>query len=1049
MRPFFISKTFRFASALFLGVSTTMASSSMPFNVTNVYFQDAVTGVVTGVNGPIAGVTVSIKGSNVGATSTDDQGQFSIKAAKGQVLSFTAVGYESHEQLVDGNVLNISLTESGEQLDEVVVVAFGTQKKVNMTGSVATITPKQLAERPVTSMQNALQGISPGITVLSRPGDVGKGSNATISVRGRSNFGSPSPMFIIDGIPATSTEFSAISPQDIASMSVLKDAASSSLYGSRAANGVILVTTKKGGGDKAVIGVAASYGWQRSNYLPKMANSLEYIELMNRAKKNYGAQPLFTDDVIQKFKDGSEPDMYPNTDWYKELLKQGAPQRDLSFNVTSPGKLGNYYLGMNYFDQESLVPGRKQDRLNIKLNTQSEIIKDLLTFNTNISFLKQDYDRDGGAISWVEMGRALPTTVARHTDGTWGSISNGQVSGTVAKENQLRRLHEGGRSTNRDNYLQMAGNASLTPFEGFSLDGMVSLKYTNTNSWAFDYTMDPVLNFLTKEPITGTANTVNEMKETWGKREELLTQITANYERRFGDHWGKITAGASQESNVYRDAFLGRKNFLNNDQTTIGTGSSAEQDVSKDKYNDKDRLANSTIQEEWSIRSFFGRFNYSYKDKYLFEANTRIDYSSRFAEENRRAVFPSFSAGWNIDKESFMDNVTWLDALKLRGSWGSLGNQDVVAIGNYYELISLASMYSFEGVAVDGAEQAAAVNRAALWEKVYMSNVGIDATVLGGKVNITADYFVKNTRGILMQRDHLATGGWNKYAFENQGETTNKGIELMVTYNGRIGDDFRYSLSGNISKINNTINTLGSLYSEMPTGDYWINRVGGSVGDYYLYKSDGLFTSQEEIDNHPSQVDIAGKPKVGDIKYVDVNGDGVLNAEDRTVVGNDVPWFNYGFNISAAYKGFDIDVLTYGVGGVKTYMGGESSLPFYNNGNVKSVWLNGWTEENNRADADFPRITQPSDEPQNYINSDFWLFSGNFFRIRAITVGYTFEKAKISKLGMSNFRIYASSNNPFTIHGDKRMKDYDPEMGSGRPGYPGVKTFSLGLTAKF
>lgn len=1045
MRPFFISKTFRFASALFLGASTTMASPSMPFNVTNVYFQDAVTGVVTGVNGPIAGVTVSIKGSNVGATSTDDQGQFSIKATKGQVLSFTAVGYESYEQTVDGSVLNISLTESGEQLDEVVVVAFGTQKKVNMTGSVATITPKQLAERPVTSMQNALQGISPGITVLSRPGEVAKGSNATITVRGRSNLGSPSPMFIIDGIPATSSEFAAISPNDIASMSVLKDAASSSLYGSRAANGVILVTTKKGGGDKAVVGVSASYGWQRSTFLPKMANSLEYIELYNRAMKNAGMNPGFSTDDIEKYRTGADPDLYPNTDWYKELIDQGAPQREVGLNITSPGKVGNYYLGMNYFDQESLVPGRKQDRLNIKLNTQSDIIKDLLTFNTNISFLKQDYDRSGLGVSWWEMGRGLPTTVLRHTDGTWGSISNGKASGTVAKENQLRRIAEGGNGTNRDNYLQLAANASLTPFEGFSLDGMVSLKYTNTNSWSFDHTMDPIINYLTKEPMDGTATTVNEMKETWGKREELLTQITANYERRFGDHWGKVTAGASQESNVYRDAFLGRKNFLNNDLTTIGTGSSAVEDISKDG----DRLANSTRQEEWSIRSFFGRFNYSYKDKYLFEANTRVDYSSRFAKDQRSAVFPSFSAGWNIDRESFMDNVTWLDALKLRGSWGSLGNQDVVAIGNYYELISLASMYSFEGVAVDGAQQASAVNPHALWEKVYMTNVGIDATFLSGKLNLTADYFVKNSRGILIRPTYPSTGGWPEYAYANQGETTNKGIEIMLTYNGRIGDEFKYSVSGNISKINNEINSLGTGRNEMVSGDYWINKVGGKVGDYYGYKSDGLFTSQEEIDRHPDQGAIAGTPKVGDIKYVDVNGDGKLTTEDRTVLGNDVPWLNYGFNFSASYKGFDIDVLTYGVGGVKTYMGGESAQPFYNNGNVKSVWLNGWTEENNRADADFPRITRASDAKQNYITSDFWLFSGNYFRIRAITVGYTFQQAKIAKLGMSNFRVYASSNNPFTIHGDKRLKDFDPEMGAGRPGYPGVKTFSLGLTAKF
>ncbi|WP_400261721.1 SusC/RagA family TonB-linked outer membrane protein [Sphingobacterium sp. SG20118] len=1007
-----------------------------------------VKGSVTDDRGNVlSGVTVTEKGTG-NATATNTTGVFELNAETGKTLIFNIVGYDPKEVVYTGGNLNISLTSSNTALDEVVVVAFGTQKKANLTGSVASITPKQLADRPVTSLQNALQGISPGITVLNRPGEVGKSSSGAsanaggITVRGRSNLGSPSPMFIIDGIPATSAEFSALSPNDINSMSVLKDAASASLYGSRAANGVILVTTKRGGGDRAVIGFNANYGFQSASYLPEFADAVGYAELYNKAMKNAGKAPTFSDDVINKFKNQTDPDYYPNNDWYKEVLRSSAPQRDFGLNVNAPGKITNYYLGLNYFDQESLVPGRKQDRINIKLNTNTNVIKDLLTFNTNVSFLKQDYDRSGSPISWVEMGRALPFTAIKQSDGSWGSISNGVPNGNTTKNNQLRAITEGGRGNNRDNYLQLAANASLTPMKGLSIDGAISLKYSNANSFDFINRTPNINIFNTNTPLDKTGTPINELKEVWGKRQELLIQGTINYERKFGDHYGKMTVGASEESNVYREAFLGRQNFVSNDASAIINGSSGE--ISKD---DKG-LANRTTQDEWALRSFFGRFNYSYQDKYLFEANARMDYSSRFAPEVRRAVFPSFSAGWNINKESFMEDVSWVDLLKLRGSYGTLGNQDAVAIGNYYNLLDRYAAYSFDGIAVDGLEQQYGANRLALWEKVTMSNIGLDATFLGGKINFVADYFVKKSDDILLQPATLLTYGFDKKhtPYYNQGVTQNKGIEIALTYNGKVGEDFTYSISGNMSKIKNTILSLGNV-NEIIEG-YYINRVGGSVGDFFGYKTDGLFTSEDQLKGIDYSA-AGGAPEVGDIRYVDINDDKKIDANDRTIIGNDVPWFTYGFNFRAGYKNFDIDVLTYGVGGVKTYMESEAVQPFFNGGNIKKAWLNGWSEENNVSDADFPRITLTDAAPNNYKTSDFWLFSGNYFRIRAITVGYTFPQEVLSNIKMSQLRLFASSNNPFTFMADKRLGDFDPETGSGRASYPGVKTISFGLTAKF
>jgi len=1044
-----------FLSLLLVGAGSPAVVAKAESNGRETYFkvsvlQQGIKGTVTDGTNPLSGVTVSVKGS-AKATSTDAAGNFSIDAKKGDVLVFSSIGFLAVEQVVADETLNIIMKDDSSQLEEVVVVAYGTQKKSNLTGAVATITPKQLAERPVTSVQNALQGLSPGVTVLSTPGEVGKStkgtaSNAgTITVRGRTNLDSPSPMFIIDGIPASGAEFAALSPADINSMSILKDAASASLYGSRAANGVILVTTKNGGGDRAVIGFSANYGIQSATRLPEYADAATYAMLYNRAMKNIGSGEVYTPEIIELYKNGSQPDLYPNNDWYKEVLRETSPQRDLSLNVNTPGKITNYYLGLNYFDQESLVPGRTQDRINIKLNTDSRIVENLLRFGTNFSFLKQDYDRDGSAISWVEMGRALPGTVIKHSDGTWGSVSNGAANATIAKNNQLRAITEGGRGNNRDNYFQAAANASLTPLKGLSIDGAVSLKYTNTNSFDFINRTDPVTNFLTKAPMASTATTINELKEYWGKRQELLVQGTINYERKFNDHYGKVTVGASEESNVYREAFLGRKNFVSNDLSTIVNGSSSSENMSSDD----DGQANRTIQDEWSIRSYFGRFNYSYLDKYLLEANVRIDYSSRFAPELRKATFPSFSAGWNINKESFMQDVTWIDLLKLRGSYGSLGNQDAVEIGNYYVLLDPELGYSFEDKGVDGLFQKYGTNRLALWERVYMSNVGIDATILGGKINLTADYFVKKSEDVLLRPATINTFGFGKdeIPFYNQGTTRNQGIEISATYNGKIGDEFQYSVSGNFSYIKNKILSLGDVNEIVDS--YWINRVGNKVRDFYGYKSDGVFTSEQEIKDHADQSALGGTPVVGDIKYVDVNGDKKVTASDRTILGNEVPWLNYGFNVKAAYKNFDIDVLTYGVSGVKTYLGEEASAPFFNGANIKRQWVNGWTEENNVANADFPRITKTGDASRNYVTSDFWLFSGSYFRVRAITLGYTFEKETISRIGMSQLRVFASSNNPFTFMADKRLSDYDPETASGRASYPGIKTISLGLSAKF
>ncbi|MBB6237461.1 TonB-linked SusC/RagA family outer membrane protein [Pedobacter sp. AK013] len=1014
---------------------------------------DVIGTIVDEIGKGIPGASIKIKGREQG-TMSDESGNFKLTGvADDAILVISYLGYQTKEIKASATV-KVTLLPQSNDLSEVVVVAYGTQKKSSLTGAIATITPKQLKERPVTSIQNALQGISPGLTILQRPGDVSASATGgtAVNIRGRSSLaGAGTPLYIIDGIPASSQEFATLNPNDISGMSVLKDASSAALYGSRAANGVIMVTTKRGGGEKATIEFNANYGWQSPTRIAKYLGSVDYTTLYNEALTNVGRSPMYTPAQIELYRNGSQPDLYPNTDWYKEVLRPNAPQGDVNLNINAPGKITSSYLGLNYLTQESLIPNKDQDRFSAKLNTETKVIENILKIGTNISFINQAFDRLGN-LSWTELNRSLPTTVFRQSNGQWGSVNNGTVaSSSLPYRNQARMIAESSKGSNRNNLLQTAANATLTPLKGLSINGLVSLKFTNNNSTAFNNTMAPINNFLTGNPIPLPAGqgTQNDLREYWSKRKELLVQATADYERTFGKHYGKVTVGSSQESNVLRSAFLGRRNFPNNDLSTIINGSGNGEDILSDNNNDDIiagvyGLANRTAAEEWAMRSMFGRFNYAFEDKYLLEVNARIDYSSRFREDVRRAFFPSFSAGWVVSKEDFMKNINWVDNLKLRGSYGSLGNQDVVAVGNYFNRLNSGFQYSFEGTAQDGIWQADGSWPTTTWEKVYMTDFGADMTLFKGKLDITADYYIKDTKDLLLRNAALATYPLT-VPFTNAASTRNTGFELAVTHNNRIGKDFTFSVGGNLSLIKSKITKIGDNNNDLFADDLYIQRVGESLGSFYGYIADGLFVSNEEVASHAFQ---DARTRAGDIKYRDINGDNVINAADRTIIGNDVPFVNYGFNLSAAYKGFDFNILTYGVAKVKTFLGQEASTPFFNGANAKVQLLNRWTKENPDPNADFPRTLLTADAGHN-INqlSSFYLFSGSYFRVRGITLGYTLPQNAVKKIGLSKLRIYGTANNPFTIMADKRLGDYDPESASGRGGYPGIKTWSFGLSA--
>jgi TonB-linked SusC/RagA family outer membrane protein len=762
--------------------------------------------------------------------------------------------------------------------------------------------------------------------------------------------------------------------------------------------------------------------------------------LFNEAMTNAGKPIKFTDEQIQKLRSGSDPDLYPNTDWYDRALVKNPGYKEIQVGISGSNKATHYYLSLAGLNQGSLVQNKDYSRYTLRLNAESQVLP-ILKLGSNISFVKSDFDTKGGELNWVALNRLVPTMVGVHSDGTWGTINGGSADATLAKDNPLRNMAEAGKRWSRDHNIQIAVNGTLTPLKGLTITGLASLKYDNRQNWIFVNELPALTNFITKAAMPSTAVTPNEMQERWSRRQEALVQGYAEYEKRIQLHTVKIMAGASQESNIFRQIYAGRKRFPTNDLGTVGAGSTAPEDISSG--------ANSSSNIEWAMRSYFGRLNYSFDNKYLIEGNLRVDMSSRFHPDYRTARFPSVSAGWRISEESFMKNISWLNSLKVRGSWGVLGNQDNVAPGNYFALLNTGYAYNFDGVPVDGVWQSQGTNIEASWEKVYMKNIGVDASLWNGLFDITADYFIKTTKDILLNARAPQTYGLT-VPTKNVGSTENKGIELLVNHTNSIGKDFKYNVSFNFTKVKNTILNLGD--DQQRINSYWIEKVGESVGSFYGYQAEGLFKDAADVAGHAVQ---SGSTKPGDIKYKDFSGpdgkpDGKIDANDRVILGNDVPAFNYGLSLGASYKGFDVSALAYGVSDVKVYLDAEAAFSFFNGAGVKPLHLKRWTTANPDPNAAYPRVLISADGTRNYNNtSSFWLFDGSYLRIRSLSVGYTIPARIAKKAAMQLARIYISANNPFTIMKDKRLTDYDPEIASGRGGYPGVKTWVFGINLKF
>lgn len=970
-----------------------------------------ITGNVTDEEGvPLPGVAVLIKSTSTG-TATDFDGNFSLKIPENDTtLVFSFLGYTKQEVTVgESPEITVSLTPDLTSLNEVVVVGFGKQKKVNLTGSVSEISDQNISNRPVGQASAALQGLAPGVTVSQSSGRPG-GDAGTIRIRGVGTLSSANPLVIIDGVEG---DLNNLDPNMIASISVLKDAASASIYGSRAANGVILVTTKRSEDDGLAINYKGYVGWQEPTNLPDMVDAVDHMRLTNVAYVNTGREPLYPEELIQNYiaDGGVDTDTYPDTDWQKEVLTGSGLMNSHFLTLSGGGGKVRFMTSFGYFDQKGIIENSGFTRLTLRNNMDIKF-SEKFDLSIDLQLLSKVTEEPGRSTSSVFhwMNRIPANQPGINLDGSYGEGWNGANPIAFSREGGLRKNSSYPR-------IQLNSTFNYRPVNDLELSLTIAPRFAEYSNDEFYGSID------TYHPDGTVANTSPARSTLTREVSRSLynnLRATATYEKAFGDHNFKVLLGASRED--YQNKYLSasRDDFPLPEYPVLDTGSAENQQ-------------NSGNESEWALQSFFGRINYDYKQKYLLEINSRYDGSSRFSKGNKYGFFPSLSAGWRISEESFMKPLkNTLTELKLRGSWGLLGNQD---IGNYPFTTSIAiGTYSFNKQIVNMAALNTMANSEISWETTEMIDVGIDFTLFS-KLSVTADYYSRETRDILYDLNIPLTIGLAAPT-QNAGVVTNKGWEVGVTYREAI-DDFHFDINFNISDVTNRVVDLRGVNRTGLT----VSREGHPINSIWGLESLGLFQSEEEIENHATQF---GNVAPGDIKYRDQNGDGIINDDDNVIIGSTIPRYTFGAILNAAYKGFDFNVVIQGVGKADGYLYQQGIMPFFNGGTVQEQHKDYWTPEN--TDAAFPRLT--ISEANNEKNSSFWVKDASYARLKNIQIGYTLPRQISTRIGANKIRLYATGQNLFTI--DNFWKGYDVEAPVGRGDvYPQVKVYNIGLDINF
>lgn len=982
-----------------------------------------VTGTVTDVSGePIIGANIRIKGTTTG-TITDIDGNFSIEAEPQSVIEVSYIGYLTQETVINNQKsIRFLLKEDTKTLDEVVVIGYGVQKKADLTGSVANINTEKLNTQSNANIGQALQGKIAGVDIVSQGGAPGSGTR--IMVRGIGTLNNASPLYIVDGMYMNSIDH--INPNDIASIDVLKDASSAAIYGSRAANGVIIVTTKEGSNTegKPIIDLSVNLGISTASKSLDMLDAKGWAEVTTIARQAIGKPALdMATDLANK----------PDNDW-QDIMFRPALMQNYNLSVKGGGKYSTYYTGLGYFNQDGIVKGTNYQRYNIQ--SKNDYKRGIFSAGTNL-IISFSHDKPlhqelrGGMIGTIL--QSVPT-LEKYDDtreggygGTYGDVVNIPHPLAIIDDNIMDRYNEN---------VKIFANlyAQIELFKG--------LKYKL--NLTPDFSFERYKNYLNKYDFGLATNSITQLTERQRRRRNILVENLLTFDRTFGEHKISALAGYTYQDSRFRHI------------QAYGEGLPQGLEEIDAATTNRSNEGNS-----WRsvLTSILGRVFYSYQNKYLFTATIRRDGSSKFGKNNRYGYFPSFSLGWNVAEEKFMENVHWLDQLKLRGGYGVLGNQE---IDNYQYSSTITTGINYpdgNGGLLQGAFPKNFANPDIKWEETAMTNVGIDFMAFNNRLSLTADYYVKNTKDILLTVPIPISSGGANDPIRNAGKIRNNGFEFNLGWMDQPNPDISYGINliGSFNK--NKVIAMGSESGSIKGGSTNQNittsetKAGYPIGGYWLISTAGYFNSQEEVDAYAKdgkKIQPAAEP--GDIKFVDANNDGVINDDDRVFQGSPFPDFTFALNGNMRYKNFDLSIGLQGVLGNKIYNATRQTLEDVTKGsNFLASCLDYWTPEN--KNASHPRLTWDDPNRNTRAESDRYLENGSYLRLRSVQLGYTFPQTWF-KGAIQHARVYINAENLFTI---TSYSGYSPDVNADNANYRGFdnfiyptnRTFMLGLNVTF
>lgn len=991
----------------------------------------ACSGTVTDAMGnALTGASVLVRGTSKGAV-VDANGRFNLTGVKnGATLRISYIGYETAEVKWQGQPLTIVLAENENALDEAVVIGYGTQKKVNVIGSIASVDSKDLDSRSGGDVTNMLTGQLSGVTITQSSGNPGDDAG-TIRVRGVGSFGaSPEPLVLIDGMPGSLSD---LTSGEVESISVLKDAASAAIYGSRAANGVVLVTTKRGKEGRTKVNYNGSVGMSQAVALPELAHSYEYAEYFNMAM----GIKTFTDDQIAKMKNGTDRENYADEMYLEDLMGGHAVQTKHEVSVNGGAGRTRYNASFGYFHSDGLLPSNYFNRYNGRLNLSTDITSKL-KLNVNLSGRLGDRHEPSSPGSmdntrhWVIVSNALrfPGMYPTYMDN--GEIGLGpKLQGTPVAWANCNSYFAAGRDR-----FNTSVDLAYTPVKGLTFKAIGGYNYTQGHSRS--YRTDMVL--------TGGKHTGPSMLDESMNRTAYKTfQGLATYDNTFGGkHTFNALLGYTWEDESQRTLGGYRTNFPSDDVPYLNAGGADGQTNNGGGY-------------DWAMMSFFGRVGYNYMQRYLVEATARYDGSSRFPTDSKFGFFPSVAVGWRVSEEAFWKNnpnLAFWDALKVKASMGVLGNNN---IGNYpYQSVYTLSSnmnYVFGGTYTQGAGITTYVDPKLKWERTRTTDVGIETAFFNSRLTFNATYYNRTTTDVLYKPSASYSSIFGLGVSQvNTGELTNKGVEIELGHKNRVGK-FNYHIAANFTYNKNEVVTLGLGNVEQTNGMIGNGSdlfIGCPMQMFYGYKTDGVFLTDDEVSQWPDQSKIAKGSVAGDIRYVDLNDDGVVDEKDKAYLGSRIPKYNFGLNLGFDIKGFDFNMLVQGVAGVQGMLSVYAGYAFYQEGNIQKWQMDGcWNVQQDNRYPEYPRLEVMSNAgSNNTLTSDWWVRNASFVKVRNIQMGYTLPEKVTNKAGIERLRFYLTLDNPLAFHG--YYKGWDPETTSNNGQYyPTMSTYTFGISVNF